>query len=662
MEQLIGDTFKIDEISGITMLHLSFLVKTLIKPRYFFEKNKELKSLCDNNKDNFIRIGSAALGLHADLYDFTEIMSSFSILEKRAMTESHHLSLTLVAIFPRHKYCIRDTILENVSDKDVLIIDDSTTYPGYLRLRPTTTAYWSGCVEWLSCQEGFLRNLKVSRINDEVVKPYDCLSVEQFQGLEYGVWPRQAYDWTKREPQLGWPSKETIKEASEKGCLIIRRAHEFSEHPDIEWQFVFNEAEKVLVQSFTDAMLYCFRVFKTLVDHQTRNLKVKPKTYWQLTTMFYSSEKIPHQVWSSNPGGCIMFLISMLHNHIHQKNLPHYFIPENNMIEHVEDEAMTQLEWSLQAIRLFPFPTIYFLLESRSFLNLSVIDQIESSIEDYKLLKDKHKAVEMIFVPISFTLARRSVKCRLNPFYIQALEYIEDAFEQMINVKKEDDHTSFLDFILMFLSSVKDGEVKLPFAQLVDKEKKTNLSQLMLKHKPSQTISNILSPEYTGVWGHVYIDVTENKWDSLFDTIGGLMIGNSKEVEESVELLRCSILVLQREMTACQVDFSTITDDNVRKQLQSSNMKDAYGNLTYLLCFYKQLSMCYDNMNQIELFQEHIHDYEEIVSRVQSPYQYQNLAKIYRQLGNSEKAVELEEKVKSLKSSGGHRRVFMLLA
>ena len=658
MEQLIGDTFKIDEISGITMLHLSFLVKTLIQPRYFFEKNKDLKSVFDNNKDNFIRIGSAALGLHADLYDFTDIMpqSSFSISEKRAMTK--YLSLTIVVIFPRQKYCIRDTILENVSDKDVLIIDDSATYPGYIRLRPTNTAYWSGCVEWLSCQEGFLRHLKVNRINDEIIKPFDCLSVEQFQGLEYGVWPRQAYNWTKREPQSGWPSKETIREASEKGCLIIRRAHEFSEHPDIEWQFVFNEAEKVLVQSFTDAMMYCFRVFKTLVDHQTRNLKVKPKTYWQLTAMFYSSERIPHQVWFSNPGGCIMFLISWLYNHIHQKNLPHYFIPENNMIEHVDDEEMKYLETSLQAIRLFPFPSIYFLLESHSFLNLSVIDQIESSIEDYKLLEDKHKVVEMIFVPISFTLARRSVKYKLNPFYIQALEYIENAFELTINVKKEDDHTSFVDFILRFLSSVKDGEVKLPFAQLVDKEKKTNLSQLMLKHKASQTISNIL--EYTGGWGHVYIDVTENKWDSLFDILGGMFVG--KEFEECAELLRCSILVLQRELNACQVDYSTITDDNVRKQLQSSNMKDGYGNLTYLVCFYKQLSLCYDMMNQIELFQEHIHDYEEIVSRIQSPGQYQNLAKIYRQLGNSEKAVELEEKVKSLMSSGGHGRVLMLLA
>ena len=658
MEQLIGDTFKIDEISGITMLHLSFLVKTLIKPRYFFEKNTDLKSVFDNKKDNFIRIGSAALGLHADLYDFTDIMpqSSFSISEKRAMTK--YLSLTIVVIFPRQKYCIRDTILENVSDKDVLIIDDSATYPGYIRLRPTNTAYWSGCVEWLSCQEGFLRHLKVNRINDEIIKPFDCLSVEQFQGLEYGVWPRQAYNWTKREPQSGWPSKETIREASEKGCLIIRRAHEFSEHPDIEWQFVFNEAEKVLVQSFTDAMMYCFRVFKTLVDHQTRNLKVKPKTYWQLTAMFYSSERIPHQVWSSNPGGCIMFLISWLYNYIHQKNLPHYFIPENNMIEHVDDEEMKYLETSLQAIRLFPFPSIYFLLESHSFLNLSVIDQIESSIEDYKLLEDKHKVVEMIFVPISFTLARRSVKYKLNPFYIQALEYIENAFELTINVKKEDDHTSFVDFILRFLSSVKDGEVKLPFAQLVDKEKKTNLSQLMLKHKASQTISNIL--EYTGGWGHVYIDVTENKWDSLFDILGGMFVG--KEFEECAELLRCSILVLQRELNACQVDYSTITDDNVRKQLQSSNMKDGYGNLTYLVCFYKQLSSCYDMMNQIELFQEHIHDYEEIVSRIQSPGQYQNLAKIYRQLGNSEKAVELEEKVKSLMSSGGHGRVLMLLA
>jgi tetratricopeptide (TPR) repeat protein len=266
----------------------------------------------------------------------------------------------------------------------------------------------------------------------------------------------------------------------------------------------------------------------------------------------------------------------------------------------------------------------------------------------------------MIFVPISFTLARRSVKYKLNPFYIQALEYIEDAFELTINVKKEDDHTSFVDFILMFLSSVKDGDVKLPFAQLVDKEKKTNLSQLMLKHTASQTISNILSPEYTGVWGHVYIDVTENKWDSMFDITCGLFVG--KQLEECVELLRCSILVLQRELNACQVDYSTITDDNVRKQLQSSNMTDVSLNLTNLVNSYKYLYMCYDTRNQIELFQEHIHDYEEIVGRIQSLNDYQHLAKIYRQLGNREKAVELEEKVKSLKTSGGHGTLLMLLA
>jgi hypothetical protein len=67
------------------------------------------------------------------------------------MTESHYQSLTVVVIFPRQKYCIRDTVLENVSDKDVLIIDDSATYPGYIRLHPTNTAYWSGCVEPIVC-------------------------------------------------------------------------------------------------------------------------------------------------------------------------------------------------------------------------------------------------------------------------------------------------------------------------------------------------------------------------------------------------------------------------------------------------------------------------------------------------------------------------------
>ncbi|XP_052060338.1 uncharacterized protein LOC127700734 [Mytilus californianus] len=651
MDTLVKQKFEIDKLSSVPMVHLTYLLKLLLPSKYFRNIYERLDSIFDAHPEILTRIGSGSMGLNRSLMDFTAVMQHYELLEKRTPKETEPLSVTFVIKLPTQMYSIlNDNEERGISFERNLILDDTETLPGYTRLRPTNTAYWSGCIEWLSCQNAFLRRLKLKDARPpKIIEEFPEVSFKYFDGLDCDIWPKPAQYWTKRKPVSCWPSAEKIKEASEKGCILIKRAHEFSDYPDIEWQFIFTGAETVLVESFTSSMMYCFRVFKALVEHQTRTLKVKLKTYGLLTSMFYSSELIPEDAWSSNPGGCIMFIIAWLLQRVAERIIPNYFIPENNMIEHMEDYDLRSIEYCLQALRWFPFPSLYFLLERHSLPNFSMIDQIESSIEDYTKSKDKHKLVETVFIPLCFTLATANIRQKVLPFYNQALDYLEVGFELTEGVTDEEHSTTFNDFILSFLTSVKNSEVMLPFAHLVDKVKKTNLSQIMLKDKSAMPISGILGSEYTGQWGHVYVDVSEDKFNSIYELTGDLF--KNQESEECAEILRCSISVLQRDLQDDETDYSEITDENRMQQLKKARYKQVYVTLWYLVTFYKHLSKCYEAMNKLELFQEHIYDYEEIVCRIDSRIHYENVANIYRQLGNREKANELEDKVKSMKNT-----------
>ncbi|CAC5390895.1 unnamed protein product [Mytilus coruscus] len=660
MNDLLHQRFEVDKLSGIPMIHLSYLMKLLIQPRHFRNTLEDLESVFESKKDTITRIGTGSLDLNVNLINFTAALQHFEMLAKKVQRNTKPMPLTFVLKLPKGDYLIVDRTEDHGSrlSERSLIVDDTDTYPGYTHLIPANTSYWSGCVEWLSCKEAFLRGLPNKCRPKTLFQEYTQISVQLLDGLDCNFWPRQAQSWTQRNPISGWPSEKIFREASEKGCTVVKRAHEFSENPDIEWQFVFKEAENVLVRSFDDSMMFCFRVFKTLVDHHTRTLKVRLKTYSLLTAMLYCSEIIPQKAWSTNPGGCIMYKVVWLLQSIAKHNIPNYFIPENNMIEHIEDHDLRDLEVRLQVLRWFPFASVYFLLESHSFQNLSVIDNVESSIEEYKTSKDKHKLIESVFVPLCFKLATENMRYKIFRFYNKALDFLDVGFEQTAGVTEEHSMT-FKDFILSFLTSVRDNEIILPFAQLVDKEKKTNICQDMLKNKAALPISDILGPEYKGEWRHVHVNVTDDKWNSIYELTGQLH--TSYELEECAEILRCSISILQKDLRDDGTDYSGITDDDTKKQLTKSRYQQVYFTLRYLVTFYKHLSKCYESMDKLELFQEHIHDYEEIVGRIDSRLHYESVAKLYRQLGNTEKAKELEDKVTSMKGSGEQQKPRPLL-
>lgn len=663
MMALVEEKCSIDLRSGVSMLHLSFILKLLIDGKYFRTSNDDqgsCMSLYDTNEYT-MSIGMNELGLDTSLLDITKAMQHFEPIKKKNITEKKAISYTFLRMPPKDTYLVTDKEDIHALNQSIraLKIVTSGTYPGYLRLMPQNPANWPECVEWLALNEGYLHTLNLKLIPES---PVPGVYMTQFEGLQCQSWPTAALSWKERKTQSGWPSKCIIQEAMNKGCSLIKRSHEFSERPNIEWRFVFHDAERVLVKSFDGPMKYGFNVFKALVEYHTRTLAIKIKPYIMLTVMFYCCEEIPIEAWSSNPGGCVMYLVAWLLQHLHGHDLPNYFIEENNMLEHIDEKDVKNLEYYLDAIRWFPLASVYFLLENHSFLNLHMIDRIESSMDDYRRTNNARKIVESVFVPICFEMASYSMKTNVLPFLKNAMNYLELAFEQASSVYNDRTSLSFEDFVQRYFSTV-GNKSKTIFCQLVDKEKKTNLCRNLLNEKLALPISKILGPQYHGPWQNVVVDATpEDKWNSIYELTTHLAIGG--DANECIEILRCSISVLHQELVGDDMesaDPTEILDEIKRKQLQQERLKQVYVILRCLVTFYKNLATCYDSLDTIELFQEHIHDYEDIVNRVDSSMHYEYLAKLFRKLGNQDKADEIEKKTKEFGTDGQSRRMLMLL-
>lgn len=309
MEALIEDRFCFDMISGVLMLHLLFVLKLLIKENYFRaskENRVSYTSLFDTD-ENTKSIGVNELGLDTSLLDLTKAIQHYELIKKKG-TENKPMSYTFVTMPPNDTYKVteKDGGREVQPSVRLLKIVTSGTYPGYLCLMPQDPAKWPECVGWYLTRA--IHTLNVYQIPNS---PVPNVYKKQFQGLNYHSWPTTASSWNDRKTHSGWPSKSSTREAMTKGCTLIKRTHEFCGRPNIEWMFVFHDAENVLVQSFTGPMKYGFNIFKAFVEYHIRSLG-----------MFYCCEKIPIEAWSSNTGGCVMYLVAWLLQHVHGHNLP----------------------------------------------------------------------------------------------------------------------------------------------------------------------------------------------------------------------------------------------------------------------------------------------------------------------------------------------------
>ena len=127
-------------------------------------------------------------------------------------------------------------------------------------------------------------------------------------GIDCFEFPDVALEWVQRERPSHWPKPELMNRlANETHCMLIGRPHPHSLFKDDEWQIIFPTIEKLIAkEGLNDSQISCFRCFKIIVNHHTKDLPFPPTTTHIKTVMYYACERIPLSSWDENQGNGIL--------------------------------------------------------------------------------------------------------------------------------------------------------------------------------------------------------------------------------------------------------------------------------------------------------------------------------------------------------------------
>lgn len=250
-------------------------------------------------------------------------------------------------------------------------------------------------------------------LNAENISKYGLrTSLDIVLALPVTDWPSEARLWIERSKQSKWLGKEFVDNIVSDGCHVVPVAHKNSHNPDIEWRISFATSEKQIARNaIIDEQRQCYIYFKLLRHLCLKDLDVI-SSYCLKTVFFYACERIPKPMWEIHTGQCLIYLIDSLVNCVKRKNIPSYFIPENNLVDHIPLENWQALEKRLVQIRKDPISPILKFTDSRM-IGKEVIpyvfrENISYVLEDnkkFKIHRDIKRSASYAFLTTSFRMS-----------------------------------------------------------------------------------------------------------------------------------------------------------------------------------------------------------------------------------------------------------------
>lgn len=193
---------------------------------------------------------------------------------------------------------------------------------------------------------------------------FDTLSV--IQGCQQDIaWQNQIIDiapailcdvptdvknaWIKRK--RCWPDQGLVDKIATLQCYLLAKPHSHTTNKLLEWRFSFSSAELLLSSAVKPWQKQCLMVLKALRRKYLQEPKVVA-SYHLKTVLFRVLESLPDRKRESLSRGALLEkLLDELISCVQNKNLPNFFIAENNMFHHYEDTDLSTVLVKLQVIR-----------------------------------------------------------------------------------------------------------------------------------------------------------------------------------------------------------------------------------------------------------------------------------------------------------------------
>ncbi|XP_033761808.1 uncharacterized protein LOC117343533 [Pecten maximus] len=220
--------------------------------------------------------------------------------------------------------------------------------------------------------------------------------------FSYPAWPPMAGEFQTRKRPNNWPSKGTVEKVLAMGIHIVPMANGASSAADIEWRMSFAAAEKKLIlEEIDDSQRQCYLLLYLLCLHTFSEGLILPS---HLKAAFlYTCEEIDPRMWHRNPAHSCFVVFDRIIDGVRQKNIPCYFLRKNNMIDHLSDLQLSQLERRLMSIRKSPAEELFSLAENYTLLdvfpyNIDIKSVFAPTMGDAKKYENKGQAPDAVEV------------------------------------------------------------------------------------------------------------------------------------------------------------------------------------------------------------------------------------------------------------------------
>ncbi|XP_062613070.1 uncharacterized protein LOC134274844, partial [Saccostrea cucullata] len=624
--RLVVDPLYIDPECGVPLPHLSFILQFWMKDTIQLPVNIAFPGTSKPVPDNCVveYAGSSCDATNAYLPDRSE--NGVSKTSTRFPCEP-------IKIFCRKDITVKFTNNGETKENEIFV-DESETHPGYCRLRPSAENH-----ELWGSQLFYMDNDCFIQESD----PNDSEDLREYHGFQSDEWVPSRTDWATRSRPSMWPSDELREKIQKAGVIFIHRPHKSSQEPTVEWQIIFSKAEKeIFLNVLTTCQKQNYNIFKVLVDFQTKHCKFRLSPSHIKTVFLHAMESIPLPSWDNNTGGCLLYLLHLLSTFLGKANLPHYFISENNMIDHVPEESVKELKLQVDTIKHFPIEVLEFCFEKYGIIGTG-LSKVLDDFERYRLSRDISWTVEYVFLDV---VQMWTSNCRDHYNFNRALDLIYQAYlvhQHMVQPISTSDTSNLQTFVSKALESWPEVE-RYKLCRMFDDLYDTKLSSMGITEN-TVFIKSLLEEELKSEFCDMPIPihsvghkVYEGKLLEDIATTCNFL----KRDEESLVFIKTAISLLKKALQEDILDVSQVEDATLKLEIGKKNYKLTTSLNNSLASCYQKLSTCCVASQQQELMHQYMSDIEALAERM--PKMVSFVEKMWTQLGQAEKGREFKRK------------------
>ncbi|XP_061165697.1 uncharacterized protein LOC133174613 [Saccostrea echinata] len=263
---------------------------------------------------------------------------------------------------------ISQSSVYNTSKHHIILIEDSETPPGFIRLRHMTYTqentmlslcllpfncgiYLSSSLFMESVFNFFIREKHFQQVNCRINGPCNSAcerTIECDNAFCFATiyWPKLLRVWVDRCRRHTWPPVPVLKNILRNGyhCMPVG-SKIISTSSELEWRLSFSQAEQQLVFIMNHTQFLCYGLLKIFLK-EVINYRKEPLlcSYYMKTTIFWIIQ-LGHLGWYPNSlldcfWKCFKYLIHCVYFGV----FPNFFISQNNMfINKVVGEARDSL-------------------------------------------------------------------------------------------------------------------------------------------------------------------------------------------------------------------------------------------------------------------------------------------------------------------------------